>query len=354
MSDHPYKPLPDSAFWRRAVAAVPPAAVNPALPAAFRLTQSQRVATAGSCFAQHIGDMLARTGFNFLITEPAHPVLDPGLAAAAGYGRFTARYGNVYTARQLWQLWQRAYGEFVPQEPYWRADEAWLDPFRPTIQPGGFLSAAELAADQAQHLAAVRAAFETLDVFVFTLGLTEAWISRTDGAVFPVCPGVAGGAFSDAAYRFHRFEADEVVADMTSFITALRRRNPAARVILTVSPVPLAATAAGEHVMVATMEAKAALRVAAGRLARALPDVAYFPAFEIIMSGAFSTGSYFEPDRRSVSGAGVAHVMRAFAASFAGIELPPPTPLSPAADVATARLAELMAVHCDELLLDER
>jgi hypothetical protein len=73
------------------VAAVPPDAVNPALPSPLRLTQAHRLATAGSCFAQHVGAELARHGFNFLVTEAAHPVLDPDLAAAAGYGRFTAR-----------------------------------------------------------------------------------------------------------------------------------------------------------------------------------------------------------------------------------------------------------------------
>jgi len=353
VSEHPYRALPDSAFWRRAVEAVPPGAVNPALPSPLRLTPAHRVATAGSCFAQHIGDMLVRIGFNFLITETAHPVLDPSLAAAAGYGRFSARYGNIYTARQLRQLWQRAYGDFVPVDSAWRHNDAWVDPFRPTIQPGGFLSLAELAADQAQHFAAVRAAFETLDVFVFTLGLTEAWVSRADGAVFPVCPGVAGGVFADDSYIFHRFEAEEVVADMALFIAALRHRNPAARVILTVSPVPLVATAAGEHVMVATMEAKSALRLAAGRLATSLQDVAYFPAYEIIMSGAYHAGRYFADDRRSVTGPGVEHVMRAFAHSFAGIEVPPPVHVTAQTDAATARMAALMTLHCDELLLDE-
>ncbi len=352
MSEHPYQALQESAFWRKAVEAMPPGAVNPALPSLLRLTPAHRVVTAGSCFAQHIRDMLVRVGFNFLVTEAAHPVLDPALASAAGYGQFSARYGNIYTARQLWQLWQRAYGEFVPVEAAWRRGDAWVDPFRPTIQPGGFLSLTELAADQAQHFAAVRAAFETLDFFVFTLGLTESWVSRADGAVFPVCPGVAGGTFSDEDYMFHRFEAEEVVADMQLFIEALRRRNPAARVILTVSPVPLAATAAGEHVMVATMEAKSALRLAAGRLAKSLPDVAYFPAFEIIMSGAYHTGSYFADDRRSVTGLGVEHVMRAFASSFAGIEVPPPAHVMAQMDEATARMAALMVVHCDELLLD--
>ena len=108
---------------------------------------------------------------------------------------FTARYGNIYTTLQLLQLIDRAYGRFVPAEAAWHdADGALVDPFRPTVQPGGFASSEELETDRARHLACVREAFETLDVFVFTLGLTEAWLSSRDGAAFPLCPGGGGGA----------------------------------------------------------------------------------------------------------------------------------------------------------------
>jgi len=195
---------------------------------------------------------------------------------------------------------------------------------------------------------------EELDVLVFTLGLTEAWLSREDGAVFTLCPGVAGGVFDPSRHVFHNFSEAEVVADMTACIAALRQRNPKARVILTVSPVPLAATAQADmHVLVASFQAKSMLVAAAAKLAQTLPSVAYFPAYEIIMSRAFDAGSYFGPDRRSVTGAGVAHVMRVFAAAFAGLDAPPPPPAPAAPDQAgMSQIEALMQAQCDEAALD--
>ena len=54
MSRHPYGSLPAGASWRRAVAEVLPAEVDPVVAAPFRIGRGDRVATAGSCFAQHI------------------------------------------------------------------------------------------------------------------------------------------------------------------------------------------------------------------------------------------------------------------------------------------------------------
>jgi len=108
MSDHPYKHLPDRAFWRRAVAQVPPSEVNPAITSSFAISPTDAVMTAGSCFAQYIGPMLRRLGFNYLVTEPAHALFPPELATEFGYGMFTARTGNIYTARQLLQLYSTA------------------------------------------------------------------------------------------------------------------------------------------------------------------------------------------------------------------------------------------------------
>ena len=40
----------------------------------------------------------------------------------------------------------------------------------------------EVRLARADHLAAVRSMFEQLEVFLFTLGLTEAWCAAEDGA----------------------------------------------------------------------------------------------------------------------------------------------------------------------------
>jgi hypothetical protein len=87
--------------------------------------------------------------------------------------------------------------------------------------------------------------------------------------------------------------------------------NPKARLILTVSPVPLAATYSEEHVLVATTYSKSVLRVAAETTARAHEGVQYFPSYEII-TGAYARGKYFAQDLRSVTDEGVSHVMQVF------------------------------------------
>jgi hypothetical protein len=358
MSEHPYRSLPDQAFWRRSVANVAPGDVDPVGDFALKICPDTKVATAGSCFAQHIARYLKNSGYHYFVVEPGHPVLPDPVRAANSYGLFSARYGNIYTARQLWQLFQRAYGQFTPAEPAWQvAETVFIDPFRPTTQPGGYVSVAELEADRAQHLAAVRHMFETLDVFVFTLGLTETWRSRVDGAVFPLCPGTEGGQFCSDRYEFYNQPVSDVVADMAAFITAMQAVNPQAKIILTVSPVPLAATAEpGAHVLSATTYSKSVLRVAAGMLRQQFDDVHYFPSYEII-TGAFNRGAYYAPDLRNVLETGVSHVMRLFMAHAAdqGVTAPLPPSGGHKADAVDRRMelaAQLIEVECDEVALD--
>ena len=108
----------------------------------------------------------------------------------------------------------------------------------------------------------------------------------------------------------HVFENQHYEAVYTNLVQAIRkiriaraRRGP--RILLTVSPVPLTATMSGDHVLVASSESKAVLRAVAGAVARSLPYVSYFPAYEIISAPPFR-GAFFEPNMRSVNRAGVA------------------------------------------------
>ncbi len=354
MADHPYRDLPDSAFWRRSVA-LQGSAVDPLAGAAFpAIARTDKVATAGSCFAQHVARHLAAAGFRYLVTEPAHPIIDPETARAAHYGVYTARFGNIYTTLQLVQLVDRAYGRFTPAEDVWVAPDGGsvVDPFRPTIQPGGFASEAEMRADRAQHLARVREMLETLDVMVFTLGLTEGWTSRVDGAAFPLCPGVAGGMFDPAMHQFRNLRTADVREQLGTFVGQLQAVNPRARLILTVSPVPLAATASGNHVLPATIYSKSALRAAAQEAADDLPGVAYFPSYEIV-TGPQARGRFFAEDLREVTEEGVEQVMRIFLKHAAGVDTDAkPHANLPPADAFTDRIDAWTQALCDEALLD--
>jgi hypothetical protein len=288
----------------------------------YNTTATQTGPTAGSCFAQHISKRLRAGGFHFLLAEQAE--IDEASAQGRGFYDFSARYGNIYTARQLLQLFDRAFGYFQPIERTWpRLQGGFCDPFRPRIEPDGFADARAAIADMQSHLSAVRRMFRELDVFVFTLGLTECWISRLDGAAYPVAPGVAGGHHDPAKHAFVNFGVLDVVSDLDAFRSKLTLVNPRARVLLTGSPVPLVATREDQHVLVSSTYSKSVLRVAAAEVVARHSHVEYFPSYEII-TGPHARGDYFGPDRRSVTDAGVDHVMRVFMARMTAAATPEP------------------------------
>jgi hypothetical protein len=350
---HPYKNLPDYCFWNKSVVNIPFSNVDPIINPKFQISMQNKIATAGSCFAQHLARHLSANGFNYFCTELGHEVISQDLKNQFNYGIFSARYGNLYTTKQLLQLIQRAYGTFKPIETIWNESKnnSFIDPLRPLIQPNGFFSYDELIHDREIHLKNVRLLFENLDYFIFTLGLTEAWVSKEDGTVFPICPGVAGGNFDADKYVFINYKVDEIVDDFLNFQEILKSVNPNAKIILTVSPVPLIATAENKHVLVSTTLSKSILRVAAENISNNSTTVDYFPSYEII-TGNFNRGNYFGPDLRSITEEGVAHVMRLFLKHYAGLEASEPSASEIAPNQFYPTMKGLVEVNCDEAAYD--
>jgi hypothetical protein len=354
MKSNPYRLLNDHAFWKRSIAKLPAHEVDPVVDFPQLINRDTKVATAGSCFAQHIARRLSKSGFNYYVPENGHEIFDPETLTTYNYGTFSARYGNLYTARQLFQLFQRAFGLFSPIEPAWRAsDGSYRDPFRPNIQPGGFESEASMLLDRATHLQLVRKMFETTDVFVFTMGLTECWRSKVDGVVFPICPGVEGGEYNSEDYEFYNQTVEDVVNDMSQFISLLTGVNPKVKVILTVSPVPLMATARNDaHVLSATTYSKSVLRVSAESVTNKFANVFYFPSYEII-TGNFNRGQYYAEDLRSVLEVGVDHVMGLFFKYATDADSPQiEEQKAESIDTSLKVRPSVADVECDEELLD--
>lgn len=342
MSQNPYSALPKSAFWRSGVADVHYANLSD-LWQPMQIARTDRIATAGSCFAQHIGNNLACRGANFIDMEPAPPIFaSTDEARRWGYGVYSARYGNIYTSRQLLQLFDEAHGTRTPAERVWQKADRFVDALRPGIDPVGQDSAEAVLALRARHLARLREMFATLDLFVFTMGLTEGWLSREDDTIYPMAPGTVAGSYDPARYAFVNLRHAEVLADMTAFWDRLRAVNPGARMLLTVSPVPLTATASGGHVLVATTWSKSVLRAVAGELAEDHTGISYFPSYEIIQSHP-SRGMFFNPDLRTVNAFGVDYVMKHFFSGALGETF---------ADAAGAAPGPEPDLICDESKLD--
>lgn len=261
MSDHnhPYTNLPKQAFWRTAVAEPDPRQIDLAWQPKFPTSRSTKIITIGSCFAQHISKSLKDNGFSWLDSEPALGELPPAEHAKQGYGVFSFRTGNIYTTALLkqWVMW--ATGKAEQSTECFLNDGRYFDPFRPSLTVEGFSSAETMLVARRTTLAAMLEAIKQADLFIFTLGMTEAWLNK-DGMVYPMCPGTVRGIFSAEDHVFHNYNEWEVVHDLTEAIDELRRINPNLRFLLTVSPVPLTATASGQHVLTATTYSKEGVR----------------------------------------------------------------------------------------------
>ncbi len=312
MSSSPYSNVPSSGFWRSGVTEQNPLQITDIYKRKFRITKSESIATAGSCFAQHIANHLRHRKFNIMQYEPAPRGMKDTLAKKYGFGIYTCRYGNIYTAAQMLQLAREAFNHATPSDQVWEKDGRYYDAQRITVEPRGFESPEIVLLARKKHLAHVRKMLLEMDVFIFTFGLTESWRHTETGTIFPTAPGTVAGSYNPNTYHFHNFTHSETLKDFIRFKRLLKReRNKKLKYIVTVSPVPLTATASGQHVLSASTYSKSILRAVTGELMQTHRDVDYFPSYELITSS-ITRGIYFEPNQRDVTQAGVNAAMSAF------------------------------------------
>lgn len=317
------------------------------------LEEGASVATLGSCFAQNIRRELISRGLGFADFEPAPDLFPETQRKLFGYDIFSVRSGNIYSTRQLLQLAEEAFSGIDWADNVWQHEGSFVDPLRPTIQPAGFSSLDDLRMSRESHLRAVRNMFSSVGTVIFTLGLTETWLNRQDGMAYPMCPGTAGGAFDSEKHLLANLGYSEVREDLERFLALVRIHNPDLKVILTVSPVPLTATATGKHVVPATTYSKATLRAVAGDLSETDANVDYFPSFEVFTSH-LSRGLFFESDKRGPTREGVGKAMEMFFASHStddGAERKMEAEKSRVVSEAESFMEQQQEI-CDEMLLE--
>lgn len=343
MARSPYSGKPQRAFWRGGVAGVGALEVAELYRPRFPLTPETRVFTAGSCFAQHVGAAMTRAGLSVIDAEPALRGMPPETAQRFGYGTYSARTGNIYTVRQFRQLVEEMLGLFTPALPAWEKDGRYWDALRPGVEPEGLTSPEQVAEMRARHLVTLGRALEEADLLVFTLGLTEGWEHRETGTAYPTAPGTIAGEYDPDIFAFRNYGVAEILEDFTALEEMLAELNPGLRWLLTVSPVPLAATATEDHVLTATMRSKSVLRVVCDMLTDSSERIDYFPSYELVMSPAHPAGAFAE-DLRSVRPEVVDGIMALFLASHG---------LAPAPEGVAEDVGDISDdAVCEDVLLD--
>lgn len=244
------------------------------------LDKTTPIGSAGSCFAVEIAKVLQQGGFNYVVTEtndaPAQGVFldtqveDPALA------RFCAAYGLLFNSPSFCQLAERAFGERSFDKLLVDANGQFVDPYREGVR---FASPQAYLANYDDHVAAVRDALLRCEVFVVTLGLNECW-QLLDGSFISRNP--RANMYHLAKHRV--LTVEENVHYIQRFFDLVKARNPAFKLIISVSPVPLMATGRHheQHIISANCHSKSVLRVAADELVRRNADMYYLPSYELV------------------------------------------------------------------------
>lgn len=271
-------------------------------PSGLRITRKSTIASIGSCFAREIRNWLKANGYAYIET-----------ATGPGSENGSARYERVYNTFTLRQEFERAFGEFAPQERFWEFEDngktRLLDPHRKNI---AWDTKAEMEQELAEHRENVRKAFGQCDLLIITVGQAEIWYNKTDGSVYPLVPPVQ--VYDPAVHGFRLTSYAENLSNLEKLYAQFTANNPAGQILITVSPVPLRATFRQQNALVANCASKSILRAAVDAFVENHPDrVTYFPAYEIVTC---AEESPFDEDSRHVKVEVVARIMKLFESWF--------------------------------------
>lgn len=247
--------------------AVPAYILKGWLPDTPLITPDTQITAFGSCFAANISNWLSKRHFRVLNKQE-----DAKRAYVVTCGEGMV---NSFVIRQQFE-W--AWEGKVFDQPLWHGYKAEEFGYDPTVQ------------------AETRRIFDETDVFILTFGLSEVWYDEPTGNVF--WRTIPKDVYDPARHKFRVSSVEENRANISAIYRLIRRHRPDAKVIVTLSPIPLIATFRDNSCITSNSVSKAVLRVALDETLREFRDeghLYYWPSYEIV-TDVFKMP--YKPDRR--------------------------------------------------------
>ncbi len=221
--------------------------VMPVFP--FQLHHADQLVCLGSCFAEHIGRRL-QSGKFYTELNPFGILYNPvSIAQAIGFLADQRQYApeDLFLHNECWHSFDHhgAFSGLDAQETAFHINER--------VKQGGL-------------------ALRKASTLIITLGSAHVFVLKSNGRIVANCHKLPGSDFDR-----RRLSVAETIAALSQAIERARQLNPALRVIFTVSPV--------RHIrdgLVENQRSKATLLLAAADLCSSLPEVYYFPAYELL------------------------------------------------------------------------
>lgn len=152
----------------------------------------------------------------------------------------------------------------------------------------------EVASRDAEIREATRAIIAATEVFILTLGLSEIWYDKPTGDAF--WRAVPAALFDPDRHGFRVSSVEENRANIGVTLDLIHAARPDAKVVVTLSPIPLMATFRPISCLTANAVSKSILRVAIDQImAEDRAYVFYYPSYEMVTG---ATVDPFEEDNR--------------------------------------------------------
>jgi hypothetical protein len=241
----------------------------------FTLEPGEKIFTIGSCFARHVEDELMKRQYQIPVRELMGDPLFADLSTDV-----LNNYGTPSIANELSWAFDPA-TPFVPQDHLLEVKPGkFVDlHFPPVIAPATW----EVATGRRKALQKLMRLSANCRVIIITLGLSEVWFDKASGYYLndTVRPSVLR-LYPDR-FELHVLSYQDSFEYLDKALQLLRRVNRNdIRIVLTVSPVPLAATHRAMDVIVANTYSKSMLRAVAEEICEKYDWIDYYPSYESV------------------------------------------------------------------------
>ena len=220
-----------------------------ALPVLPRVSQADTIVTLGSCFGVAMGCRLQRAGFDMV----------------------GGQFGTLFNPESIRLTIARALdGSVPPPQEFGEQDGQYVHTGYHSLLARGSVEEARGAIESAN--AGLREALQHAEWLVVTFG--TAWVYRlSTRGVVANCHRLPPSSFTREL-----LSPEEIVEGWCALVGRLRELNPKLRIMLTVSPVRYLRDGLRENSV-----SKGTLHLAVHRLTTTLPELYYFPAYEILV-----------------------------------------------------------------------
>jgi hypothetical protein len=299
--------------WTRHIGRFSGDVVGIAHQAKFTIGNDDTVFCLGSCFARNIEEHLIYRGVNVVSRRIVSP--------KAEWPKRVNGFVNKFTTHSM-----RNEVDWIVAPPaidaamFEQQSGGWIDlQLSPHVAPVTLERAIERRAYLTGHY------FDRLrdaSVVIMTLGLNEVWFDRATNRHLNAAPSYYANRRESERYELHITDVAENLEELTRIRRLILAFNPHARIIVTVSPVPMSETFSGRDVLIANVYSKSTLRAAADIFAQANDDVDYFPSYDIVSMSPRATA--YDADCLHVTDSVVGTIIRMFVRQYLGDRPEPP------------------------------